>query len=57
MVFTKPSLPSTACRQECRTITDVECRIVNLESGSRKICQDVPVEKCVPVPVKVGGWK
>merc|ERR1719458_516622 len=45
----------TAYKQECRTITDVECRIVNLDSGSRKICQDVPTEKCVPVPVKVEG--
>ena len=27
------------CRQECKTINDVECRIVNLDSGSRKICQ------------------
>jgi len=45
----------TAYKQECRTITDVECRIVNLDSGSRKICEDVPTEKCVPVPVKVEG--
>ena len=29
------------CRQECKTINDVECRIVNLDSGSRKICQVV----------------
>ena len=45
-----------------QTIKDVECRIVNLEdhSGghySKKICEDVPTEKCVPVPVKVEGQK
>merc|ERR1712223_713046 len=45
----------TAYKQECKTINDVECRIVNLDSGNRKICEDVPTEKCVPVPVKVEG--
>ena len=40
----------------------MECRIVNLEdhSGghySKKICEDVPTEKCVPVPVKIEGQK
>ena len=35
-------------------------RIVNLEGShgghqSKKICEDVPSEKCVPVPVKVEG--
>ena len=49
---------STAFKQECKTIKDVECRIVNLEdhSGghhSEKLCEDVPTEKCVPVPFKV----
>jgi len=53
---------NTAYKQECKTIKDVECRIVNLEdhSGghySKKICEDVPTEKCVPVPVKVEGQK
>ena len=38
----------------------MECRIANLEDGagdhqSKKICEDVPTEKCVPVPVKVEG--
>ena len=45
-----------------QSITDIECRIVNLEdhSGShysKKICEDVPTEKCVPVPVKIEGQK
>ena len=36
----------------------MECRLANLEDGhgghhSQKICEDVPTEKCVPVPVKV----
>ena len=40
----------------------MECRIANLEdhSGghySKKICEDVPTEKCVPVPVKIEGQK
>ena len=40
----------------------MECRIANLEdhSGghySKKICSDVPTEKCVPVPVKIEGQK
>ena len=53
------TLTLTVCAQ---TIKDVECRIVNLEdhSGghySKKICEDVPTEKCVPVPVKVEGQK
>ena len=51
----------TAYKQECKTIVDVECRIVNLESEdghhSKKICEDVPTEKCIPVPVKVEGQK
>merc|ERR1711962_346368 len=52
----------TAYKQQCKTIVDVECRIVNLESKdghheSKKICEDVPTEKCVPVPVKVEGQK
>ena len=52
----------TAYKQECKTIVDVECRIVNLESKdghheSKKICEDVPTEKCIPVPVKVEGQK
>lgn len=52
----------TAYKQQCRTIVDVECRIVNLESKdgqheSKKICEDVPTEKCIPVPVKVEGQK
>lgn len=52
----------TAYKQQCKTITDVECRIVNLESQdghheSKKICEDVPTEKCIPVPVKVEGQK
>lgn len=50
----------TAYKQECKIIKDVECRIVNLEDShgghtSKKICEDVPTEKCVPVPVKVEG--
>jgi len=50
----------TAYKQQCKTIKDVECRIVNLEdtSGhhiSKKLCEDVPQEKCVPVPFKVEG--
>jgi len=50
----------TAFKQECKIIKDVECRIVNLEDShggheSKKICEDVPTEKCVPVPVKVEG--
>ena len=52
----------TAYKQDCKTIKDVECRIVNLEDShgghtSKKICEDVPSEKCVPVPVKVEGQK
>ena len=52
----------TAYKQQCKTIVDVECRIVNLESKdghheSKKICEDVPTEKCIPVPVKVEGQK
>merc|ERR1719192_1535601 len=51
----------TAYKQECKTIVDVECRIVNLESEdghhSKKICEDVPTEKCIPAPVKVEGQK
>ena len=48
----------TAYKQDCKIIKDVECRIVNLEHSdgghdSKKICEDVPTEKCVPVPVKV----
>ena len=39
ILFSKFILP--CCRQECKTIKDVECRIVNLDSGSRKICQVV----------------
>ena len=46
--------------QDCRTIKDVECRIVNLEGAegehqTEKICEDIPQEKCVPVPYKVTG--
>ena len=37
ILYSKSILPW--CRQECKTINDVECRIVNLDSGSRKICQ------------------
>ena len=49
---------TTAFKQECKTIKDVECRIVNLEDSSgahhsEKLCEDVPTEKCVPVPFKV----
>ena len=52
----------TAYKQQCKTIVDVECRIVNLEDQhggheSKKICEDVPSEKCIPVPVKVEGQK
>jgi len=52
----------TAYKQDCKIIKDVECRIVNLEDShgghtSKKICEDVPSEKCVPVPVKVEGQK
>ena len=52
----------TAYKQDCKIIKDVECRIVNLEDThgghtSKKICEDVPSEKCVPVPVKVEGQK
>ena len=50
----------TAYKQDCKIIKDVECRIINLEDShggheSKKICEDVPTEKCVPVPVKVEG--
>jgi len=50
----------TAYKQDCKIIKDIECRIVNLEDShgghtSKKICEDVPTEKCVPVPVKVEG--
>jgi len=51
----------TAYKQECKTITDVECRIVNLDKHGKhvpkKICTDVPTEKCVPVPVKIESEK
>jgi len=52
----------TAFKQDCKIIKDVECRIVNLEGShggheSKKICEEVPTEKCVPVPVKVEGQK
>eukprot|EP00090_Calanus_glacialis_P001557 TRINITY_DN11130_c0_g1_i1.p1 TRINITY_DN11130_c0_g1~~TRINITY_DN11130_c0_g1_i1.p1 ORF type:complete len:454 (+),score=90.20 TRINITY_DN11130_c0_g1_i1:37-1398(+) len=51
----------TAYKQECKTIKDVECRIVNLEKygkySQKKICTEVPTQKCVPVPVKVEGQK
>ena len=50
----------TAYKQECKIIKDVECRIINLDDShggheSKKICEDVPTEKCVSVPVKVEG--
>ena len=53
---------SSTLQESLQSITDVECRIVNLEdhSGghySKKICEDVPTEKCVPVPVKIEGQK
>jgi hypothetical protein len=51
----------TAYKQQCKTIVDVECRIINIEKDgqheSKKICEDVPTEKCIPVPVKVEGQK
>jgi len=51
----------TAYRQQCKTIKDIECRIVNIEKygkhHQKKICNEVPVQKCVPVPVKVEGQK
>ena len=37
--FRGSSYMNISFRQECKTINDVECRIVNLDSGSRKICQ------------------
>jgi len=56
----EPTL-ETAYRQQCRTIKDVECRIVNIEKygkhHQKKICNEVPTQKCVPVPVKVEGQK
>ena len=56
--FSCDTTVETAYKQQCKTIKDVECRIVNLEdtSGhhiSKKLCEDVPQEKCVPVPFKV----
>jgi len=51
----------TAYKQSCKVIRDIECRIVNLEQygkhTQKKICQEVPTEKCVPVPIKVEGQK
>jgi len=54
------NMVQTAYKQDCKIIKDIECRIVNLEDShgghaSKKICEDVPTEKCVPVPVKVEG--
>jgi len=45
----------TAYKQQCKTIVDVECRIVNLESKdglheSKKICENVPVTVAQEVP-------
>ena len=56
--FSCDTTVETAYKQQCKTIKDVECRIVNLEdtSGhhiSKKLCEDVPQEKCIPVPFKV----
>ena len=49
----------TAYKQECRTVQDVECRLVSLEHKgeplTRKLCQPAPRENCVPVPFKVSG--
>ena len=49
----------TAYKQECRTVQDVECRLVSLEHKgehlTRKLCEPAPREKCVPVPFKVSG--
>ena len=56
--FSCDTTVETAYKQECKTIKDVECRIVNLEDSagghhSKKLCEDIPREKCVPVPFKV----
>ena len=51
----------TEYKQECKTITDIECRIVNIDKHGKylpkKVCADVPTQKCVPVPVKVEAEK